>query len=201
VQILTLSLASTTSGNRYHAQATRFPCQSVALLADMRFRYDWCVAQFAKALGKHEDEAYFSKLAHNYEDVFNPAIGLMAPKNADGKWVELFDPKLGGGQGGRAYFTEVNSSLYTFILQHDVPGLIPLFGGRDAFNAKLERLFVEQYRTSKFEFFGQFPDATGLVGLYAQGNEPSFHLPYLYNFSGQPWKTQRSRTAADGCLV
>ena len=64
-------------------------------------------------------------------------------------------------------------------------------GGRDAFNKKLDRLFVEQYGTSKFHFLDQFPDATGLVGQYAQGNEPSFHIPYLYDFSGQPWKTQR----------
>jgi predicted alpha-1,2-mannosidase len=152
---------------------------------------DWCVAQLARALGKQSDAAYFAKLAHNYENVFNPAIGLMAPKSADGKWVEHFDPKLGGGQGGRDYFTEVDSWLYTFSVQHDVAGLIHLFGGRDAFNAKLDQLFVEQYGTSKYQFLGQFPDATGLVGLYAQGNEPSFHIPYLYDFSGQPWKTQR----------
>ena len=152
---------------------------------------DWCLAQFAKALGKQSDEVYFSKLAHNYENVFNADIGFMAPKSADGKWIAHFDPTLGGGQGGRDYTTEVNSWLYTFNVQHDVAGLIHLLGGRDAFNAKLDRLFVEQYGTSKFTFLGQFPDATGLVGLYAQGNEPSFHVPYLYDFSGQPWKTQQ----------
>ncbi len=152
---------------------------------------DWCLAQFAKALGKQADALYFSKLAHNYENVFNGDIGFMAPKSADGKWVAQFDPKLGGGQGGRDYTTEVDSWLYTFNVQHDVAGLIHLLGGRDAFNAKLDRLFVEQYGTSKYSFLGQFPDATGLVGLYAQGNEPSFHIPYLYDFSGQPWKTQK----------
>jgi predicted alpha-1,2-mannosidase len=152
---------------------------------------DWCVAQLARALGKESDVAYFTKLAHNYENVFNPAIGFMSPKSADGKWIEPFDPKLGGGQGGRDYFTEVDSWIYTFSVQHDVAGLIRLLGGRDAFNAKLDRLFVEQYGVPKFKFLGQFPDATGLVGLYAQGNEPSFHIPYLYDFSGQPWKTQR----------
>jgi predicted alpha-1,2-mannosidase len=115
----------------------------------------------------------------------------MAPKSADGQWVEPFDPKLGGGQGGRDYFTEMDSWVYTFGVQYDVAGLIHLFGSRDAFNQKLDRLFVEQYGTSKYQFLGQFPDATGLVGLYAQGNEPSFHIPYLYDFSGQPWKTQR----------
>ena len=152
---------------------------------------DWCVAQLARALGKDADATYFTKLAHNYENVFDSSIGFMAPKSADGKWVDHFDPKLGGGQGGRDYFTEVDSWLYTFNVQHDVAGLIHLFGGRDAFNAKLDRLFVEQYGTSKYQFLGQFPDATGLIGLYAQGNEPSFHIPYLYDFSGQPWKTQR----------
>ena len=113
---------------------------------------DWCVAQLAKALGKQQDAEYFTKLAHNYENVFNPAIGFMAPKSADGQWVSHFDPKLGGGNGGRDYFTEVNSWQYTFSVQHDVAGLIHLMGGRDAFNAKLDQLFVEQYGTSKFQF-------------------------------------------------
>ncbi len=90
--------------------------------------------------------SYFTKLAHNYENVFNPAIGFMAPKSADGKWVEPFDPKLGGGQGGRDYFTEVDSWLYTFSVQHDPAGLIDLMGGRDAFNAKLDRLVCRAIR-------------------------------------------------------
>ncbi len=152
---------------------------------------DWCVAQMAKALGKQADAAYFTKLAHDYTNVFNPAIDFMAPRSADGKWVANFDPKLGGGQGGRDYTTEVDSWLYTFSVQHDVAGLIHLMGGRDAFNARLDRLFVEQYSEPKYRFLNQFPDATGLVGLYAQGNEPSYHIPYLYDFSGEPWKTQQ----------
>jgi predicted alpha-1,2-mannosidase len=105
--------------------------------------------------------------------------------------VEHFDPRRGGGQGGRDYTTEVNTWLATWGAQHDVAGLINLMGGRDAFNTKLDRVFTEPYGTSKFAFLGQFPDATGLVGMYAQGNEPSFHVPYLYIFSGQPWKAQR----------
>lgn len=152
---------------------------------------DWCTAQIAKILGKQDDYAYFMKLAHNYRNVFDPEIGFMAPKSEDGKWVTPFDPKLGGGQGGRDYFTEMNAWTYTFHVQHDVAGLIQLMGGRDKFNAKLDQLFVEQYGTSKYKYLSQFPDSTGLVGLYAQGNEPSFHIPYLYDFSGQPWKTQR----------
>ncbi len=172
------------------SQVTPERRQSVSVTLENSYD-DWCVAQLAKALGKKSDEEYFSRLARNYENLFNPAIGFMAPKSADGQWVSHFDPKLGGGNGGRDYFTEVDSWLYTFNVQHDVAGLIHLTGGRDAFNAKLDRLFVEQYGTSKFHFLDQFPDATGLVGLYAQGNEPSFHIPYLYDFSGQPWKTQQ----------
>jgi len=164
--------------------------QSVSVTIENSYD-DWCVAQLARALGKTKDAEYFIHLARNYQNVFNPAIDFMAPKSADGRWVEPFDPKLGGGQGGRDYFTEVDSWIYTFGVQHDVAGLIHLFGGRDAFNQKLDQLFVEQYGTSKYRFLNQFPDATGLVGLYAQGNEPSFHIPYLYDFSGQPWKTQR----------
>jgi predicted alpha-1,2-mannosidase len=164
--------------------------QSVSVTLETSYD-DWCVAQLAKALGKDADAEYFTKLANNYRNMYDARIGFMAPKSADGKWVSHFDPKLGGGNGGRDYFTEVNAWLYTFHVQHDVAGLIGLMGGRDAFNAKLDQLFVEQYGTSKFQFLGQFPDATGLVGQYAQGNEPSFHIPYLYDFSGQPWKTQQ----------
>jgi predicted alpha-1,2-mannosidase len=152
---------------------------------------DWAVAEVARALGRHQDEAYFTRLAHNYQNVWNPDTKFMSPRSADGRWVEHFDPKLGGGQGGRDYTTEVDSWLYTFSVQHDPEGLIQLMGGRDNFNARLDQLFVEQYGTSKYHFLGQFPDATGLVGLYSQGNEPSFHIPYLYDFSGQPWKAQK----------
>ena len=171
-------------------QVTRERRQAVSVTLENSYD-DWCVAQMAKALGRQDDYQYFLKLAHNYANVYNPAIGFMAPKSADGNWVADFDPKLGGGQGGRDYTTEVDSWLYTFSVQHDPAGLIRLMGGRDAFNQKLDQLFVEQYGEAKYTFLGQFPDATGLVGLYAQGNEPSFHIPYLYDFSGQPWKTQR----------
>lgn len=164
--------------------------QSVSVTIENSYD-DWCLAQLSKALGKEQDAAYFTRLAHNYQNVFNPAIQFMAPKTEDGKWVEPFDAKLDGGQGGRDYFTEMDSWTYTFGVQFDVAGLIRLFGSREAFNEKLDRLFVEQYGTSKYRFLNQFPDATGLVGLYAQGNEPSFHIPYLYDFSGEPWKTQR----------
>jgi predicted alpha-1,2-mannosidase len=152
---------------------------------------DWCVAQMAKALHKDADYEYFLKRAHNYQNVFNPATGFMAPRNIDGKWVEDFDPKLGGGQGGRDYFTEVNGWVYNFHVQHDVAGLIQLMGGREKFLARLDGLFEEPFGESKFRFLAQFPDATALFGNDPQGDEPGFHIPYLYNYAGEPWMTQR----------
>jgi predicted alpha-1,2-mannosidase len=76
-------------------------------------------------------------------------------------------------------------------VQHDPAGLIALMGGREKFTEKLDRLFQEPMGTSKFSFLGQFPDMTGLIGLYPQGNEPAFHIPYLFDYAGQPWQTQR----------
>ena len=152
---------------------------------------DWCVALLAKALHKDADYDLFMQRAHNYQKVFNPAIGFMAPRGIDGKWVEPFDPKLSGGQGGRDYFTEDNGWVYAFHVQHDVAGLIQLMGGREQFLKRLDGLFEEPFGESKFVFLAQFPDATALMGNYPQGDEPSFHIPYFYNYAGEPWMTQR----------
>jgi putative alpha-1,2-mannosidase len=152
---------------------------------------DWCLAMMAKDLGKEDDYQLFIKRAHSYQNLFNPAIGMMAPKSADGKWVVPFDPRFSGGFAGEGYFAEGNSWTYTWHVQHDVQGLINLMGGSDHFIAKLDALFTTGRTMDKLHFLGQFPDMTGLVGMYTQGNEPAFHIPYLYNYAGQPWKTQR----------
>ncbi len=151
---------------------------------------EWCLSQFGKALGKQEAEKY-ARRALNYRNVFNRELGFVAPRLADGSWVKNYDPKFSGGQGGRAYFAECNGWTYTLHVQHDIGGLADLMGGRKALADYLDRLFVEQYGLSKYSFLGQFPDETGLIGQFCMGNEPSFHIPYLYNLVGQPWKTQR----------
>ena len=151
---------------------------------------DWCLAQMAKELGKEDDYQLFMKRAHSYQNLYKPEIGLMAPKSADGQWVEPFDPKYSGGFAGEGYFAEGNSWGNTWHVQHDVQGLINLMGGRDKFIAKLNELFVTSHRMDKLQFLAQMPDMTGLVGMYPHGNEPSFHIPYLYNYAGQPWMTQ-----------
>jgi putative alpha-1,2-mannosidase len=164
--------------------------QSVSVTLEHSYD-DWCLAQVAKALGKTSEYELFMKRAHYYQNLFDPKIGLMAPKTADGNWVEPFDPKLSGGFAGEEYFAEGNSWLYTWSVQHDVQGLIDLMGGRDKFIAKLNALFTEQCVMDKPAFLGQFPDMSGLIGNYSQGNEPAFHIPYLYDFAGAPWLTQR----------
>ena len=164
--------------------------QAVSVTLDHAYD-DWCIAQAAKALNLEDDYNYFIKHSNNYRNLYNAETGFMSPKTADGRWVEDFDPKLGGGQGGRDYFAECNSWIFTFHVQHDVQGLIDLIGGRERFQEKLDSLFIEQYDGPKYDFLKQFPDATGLMGQYCHGNEPSFHIPYLYNYTGAPWKTQR----------
>ncbi len=164
--------------------------QSVTVTLQAAYE-SWCIAQIAKDLGKDSDYDFFIKHAHDYQNTFNAMTGFMAPKSADGKWVEPFNPKLSGGQGGRDYFAEMNSWIYTWYVSHDFQGLINLMGGRTRFNSKLDSLFSEQYQVPKFHFLSQFPDQTGLIGNYAHGNEFSRQIPYLYNYSGEPWKTQK----------
>ncbi len=151
---------------------------------------EWCLARFAEALGKDEAARYARK-ASNYKKVFNPKIGFVAPRLADGSWVKDYDPKFSGGQGGRAYFAECNGWTYTLHVQHDIGGLADLMGGKKSLEDYLDRLYTEQYGLSKYSFLGQFPDETGLIGQFCMGNEPSFHIPYLYNYVDRPWKTQR----------
>lgn len=152
---------------------------------------DFFISQLASELGFKDDQTHFAKRAANYKNVFNPTTGFMSPKMADGNWVPGFDPITGGRQAGRDYFAECNSWVYTFHVQHDVEGLIRLFGGRENFIAKLDSLFLLPYPGYKFDFQKQFPDMTGLTGMHSQGNEPAFHIPYLYCYAGEPWKTQK----------
>jgi len=164
--------------------------QSVSITLENAYD-DWCLAQLATALGRDDDAAHFTWRACGYRTLFNAATGFMWPKTADGEWVEPFHPTLSGGFAGEEYYAEMNAWSYTFHVQHDVLGLVDLMGGRQAFTRKLDELFTEQYVMDKPAFLGQFPDASGLIGQYSQGNEPSFHIPYLYNYAGAPWRAQR----------
>lgn len=152
---------------------------------------DWCTAQLARELGKDADYDLFLKRAADYKNVFRAEKGHAWPKDADGKWIEPFESGWSGGQGGRDYTTENNAFTYDWDVQHDLQGLVELMGGREKAEAKLDQLFRESIGRSKYDFWFKFPDASGLVGQFSMGNEPSFHIPFIYNYLGAPWKTQK----------
>ena len=165
--------------------------QAVSVTLDAAYD-DWCLSQLAKAMGKASDAEYFAKRGTNYRNVFDSSTGFMAPRAASGEFIEGLNPKWSGGQAGRDYYSECNGWVNTFLVQHDVRGLIQLLGGGEQFVSRLDALFAEGYDEElKFVFFAQFPDSTGLIGQYPQGNEPAFHIPYLYCYAGAPWKTQK----------
>ena len=138
------------------------------------------------------------KRSRNYLNLWNPEIGYFAPKNEKGEWIPDFDPQLCDGFGARSYFAEVNACVHVFHIQHDIPGLIGLMGGNKKFIQRLDDVFNEPSHIDKWKFMGLMPDATGLHGMVPVGNEPAFHIPYLYNYAGAAWKTQfRTRQLAD----
>jgi len=157
--------------------------QSVSRTLEYAYN-DWCVAQLAKALGKDDDYEMFIKRASNYKNVIDTSTGFARPKNSNGSWLEPFDPRF-IGHGSNRHYTEANAWQYTWFVPHDVQGLINLEGGRERFIKKLDSLF-----TISSVIHSTVSDATGLIGQYAHGNEPSHHTIYLYNYAGAPWKTQ-----------
>jgi predicted alpha-1,2-mannosidase len=164
--------------------------QAVSVTLENSFD-DWCIAQLANVLDKKEDRDLFLKRAANYKNVFRTDKGFVWPKDEKGNWIEPFDPKFSGGQGGRNYTTENNAYTWNWSVKHDLNGLFELMGGKEKAEAKLDNLFQEGLDRSKYDYWYTFPDATGLVGQFVMGNEPSFHIPYLYNYTGSPWKTQK----------
>ncbi len=163
--------------------------QSVAITLAHSYD-DWALGQMAKELGKEDDYKYFNARAANYRNLYNPEKKLMWPKNEKGEWLDI-DPKFDGGPGGRDYYDENNAYTYQWHVQQDIQGLIKLMGGREEFTKTLDQLYREPLGRSKYAFYAKFPDATGNVGQFSMGNEPSFHIPYLYNYAGEPWKTQK----------
>ncbi|QEC52954.1 putative alpha-1,2-mannosidase [Anseongella ginsenosidimutans] len=146
---------------------------------------DWCIAQAARLLEKEKDAEYFAARAMNYKNTIDSVSGFARGKDSSGAWNPDFDP-VEVSILGRGDFTEGNSWQYTFFVPHDVEGLINLLGGDKAFAEKLDALFTQEAVVDNEHAV----DVTGLIGQYAHGNEPSHHVAYLYNYAGQPWKTQ-----------
>jgi predicted alpha-1,2-mannosidase len=152
---------------------------------------DWCTAQIARTLGNESDCQLFLKRAADYKNVFRQDKAQMWPRDAAGNWIEPYDPGWSGGQGGRDYTTENNGYTYDWDVQHDLQGLFDLMGGRTQAEAELDELYRRDLGRSKYEYFAKFPDSTGMVGQFSMGNEPSLHIPYVYDYLGAPWKTQK----------
>jgi len=163
--------------------------QTIAVTLGVCFD-DWALAQMAKELGKTEDYNFFLKRSKNYNNVWMPEKGFFIPKDSKGSFIDI-DPAWDGGQGGRDYYDENNGWTYLWQVQHDLPGLISLMGGKENFEKRLDQLFRQGLGRSKYELYAKFPDFTGIVGQFSMGNEPSFHIPYLYNLTNSPWKTQK----------
>lgn len=156
-----------------------FRKESVSCL--LEFAYDdWCISRMAESLGEQEVAERFGRRARNYINVFDGSCRFFRGKRSDGNWETPFNPC----EAGRSY-TEASAWQYRFFAPHDVHGMIQLFGGEEQFREDLDSLF-----TTASAVEASISDITGLIGQYAQGNEPSHHMAYLYNYAGQPWKTQ-----------
>ncbi|GHT33021.1 alpha-1 2-mannosidase [Bacteroidia bacterium] len=174
--------------------------QPVAVLMGACYDF-WCLSQIAKELGNEEDYKNFLAKSYNMRNVYNAATAFFHPKDKYGKFLDKmkdkdgnvldFDYRYPGGMGAREYYDENNAYVFRWDLPHNPTFLAELMGGADKMAANLDQTFREPLGKSKFEFYAQLPDHTGNVGQFSMANEPSFHIPYLYNYVGQPWKAQK----------
>ena len=166
--------------------------QSVAVTLGTSYD-EWCLAQIANELGLKADYQHFLKHSYNYRNLFNPNTKFFHPKDSAGSFIEPFNYKFSGGPGNRMYYDEGNGWIYRWYVQHNIPDLISLMGGNEIFAENLDSMFSEPLGMAyKFQYYHKLGgDVTGNVGQFCMGNEPSFHIPYLYNYCGKPWKTQK----------
>lgn len=146
---------------------------------------DWCIAQIAKFADSKDIEKEYLKRAQGFEHVFDSQIGFMRPKLSDGSWKTEFNTLSTHGQG----FIEGNAWNYSLYVPHQVDQMIKMMGGKAKFSEHLDSLFTMQIDD---KYFAHTEDITrdGIIGNYVHGNEPGHHIPYLYNWTDQPWKTQ-----------
>jgi len=146
---------------------------------------DWCISQLATAAGDTAVADKYARFAKAYEKYFDPGTRFMRGVMSDGSWRLPFSPNASNHRNDD--YCEGTAWQWTWFVPHDVPGLMNLMGGKEKFTEKLDSLF-----TASSELEGELvsADISGLIGQYAHGNEPSHHIIHLYNYAGQPWKTQ-----------
>ena len=146
---------------------------------------DWCIAQVAKSVGNEAVYKEYLERSTYYENVYDPVIGFMRPKLSNGEWKEGFDPMDTHGQG----FIEGNAYNYGLYVPQNVDHMVEMMRGKDHFWQHLDSLFEMPIADKYIE---NHEDITreGIIGNYVHGNEPGHHIPYLYNWTSKPWKTQ-----------
>ena len=159
------------------------PTMSVARTLEYAYD-DYCIAMMAQKMGKTEDYNYFSKRGKAFENLLDTSIGFMRGKDSKGQFRADFDPY--NAVNANSDFIEGNSWQYTWFVPQDIPALINGMGGKVGFVSKLDTLFSVSSKLDKDTPM----DVSGLIGQYAQGNEPSHHVAYLFNYGDAPWKTQ-----------
>ncbi|RAJ08478.1 putative alpha-1,2-mannosidase [Chitinophaga skermanii] len=173
-------------GMKYIKEKGYIPADKEAESVSKAMEYaidDWCIAAMAKKMGKTKDYEYYAKRAKYYKNYWDANIKFVRPKMDDGTWRTPYDPFHSKHERGD--FTEGNGWQYTWLVPQDVEGLIELMGGDAAFATKLDSLFTAHGDMGE----EASNDISGLIGMYAHGNEPSHHVTYMYAFSGQQWKT------------
>ena len=173
---------------KYKNELGYIPCDKVggSVSQGLEFAYnDWLIAQMMKEHNRKDLYDKYMELSRNYRNYFDPETKLMRGRLSDGSWITPFDPV---SVQRPSNYVEGNAWQWAWFVPQDVEGLMELVGGRKSFEAHLDTLF-----TTSSELTGDpnaAADVTGMIGQYAHGNEPSHHIPYLYNYAGAPRKTQ-----------
>lgn len=147
---------------------------------------DWCAYVMAQKMEKKDDADFFLKRSRTYKNIYDKQTGFFRPRMSDGSWAEPFNPFRYDGDGKKRYYCEANAWQYLFAAQHDIDGISELMGGRKGMEERLDELFTVSSPTDDVN-----ENASGFIGQYAHGNEPSHHNAYLYTYVGKPWKTQQ----------
>lgn len=152
---------------------------------------EWCLSRIAQWRGDQDNQQKYLRLSYNYRNVWNPDTKFFHPKDKDGQFLPNFDYRFGGGLSARNAYDENNGWTYRWDVQHNFADLVKLMGGPEQLVKNLDQTFAQGMGKGKREFYYQLPDQTGNIGQFTMANEPSLHIPYIYNYAGAPWKTQK----------
>lgn len=174
---------------RYYKDALGYiPCdlENESVAKALEYAYDdWCISVLADSLGDVETRDKYARFAGAYKSYFDPETRFMRGRDSKGKWRTPFNPRSSTHRSDD--YCEGTAWQWTWFVPHDVPGLVGLMGGEEAFVGKLDSLFTV---SSELEGETVSADISGLIGQYAHGNEPSHHIIHLYNYVNRPWRTQ-----------